>query len=399
MAKHDDTFASDSLQELFASNSEGDLRKMVEIVLNTIMSGEVAQHLNADRYERTDGRSGHRNGTKARTLNTRVGRLNLEVPQVRGCEPYHPTAFARYQRSERALLSTCSEMYFQGVSTRRVNKVIETMCGSGVSAAQVSRLNQELDEHLSAFRARRLDISEYVYLIIDARYEHIRVNGRVVSQAVLVTAGVSISGRREILDWRVADSESEASWSEVFRSLKDRGLRGVEMVVSDAHRGIRKALERHLQGVAWQRCRVHFKRNLLSAAGNRWYKEVISDIRAVFAPEERNECLRRAEEMAAKWEGIKPKVAALLRDGFESCLTVCGLSPFTRGRLNSTNMLERLMRELKRRSRVVGIFPNAASCDRLMGCRLLEMYEQWQLEEVPYIPMSDRKVGELDPAT
>jgi transposase-like protein len=261
------------------------------------------------------------------------------------------------------------------------------MCGLEVSAGQVSRIASELDEKLSEFRPRRLDSLEYPYLLIDARYEKVRINGHVVGQAVLIVSGVNSLGFREILDWRVSDSESEDSWGELFRSLKDRGLRGLKLVVSDAHKGIRKALSRHFQGVWWQRCRVHFKRELMKKVNWKQLKQLLSDINAVLAPEEKDECLRRAEEMAIRWDSINPKVSAMLRADFESCLTVCVLPSEHRRKLNSTNMIERVMRELKRRTRVVGIFPNAASLDRLVGAQLLELNEQWQLEEKRYLAM------------
>lgn len=217
----------DLLHEAFDS-TEG-LRRLLEAVVNAGMREEAAAHLGAGEHERTETRRGHRNGTKPRTLKTRAGELALDVPQVRGCEPYHPSMFARWQRSERALLAACGEMYFQGVSTRNVQAVLEQMCGLEVSAATVSRVAAELDEKLAAFRQRRLDHADWAYLMLDARYEKVRVDGRVVSQAVLVTVGFTSDGRREVLDWRVADSEGEQHWGDVFRSLKDRGLRGVRL--------------------------------------------------------------------------------------------------------------------------------------------------------------------------
>lgn len=385
MAIDNDRGIAELLQDLFA-RKEG-LKELLEALLNTVMKAEVDEHVCAKPYERTSGRRGMRNGTKPRSLKTRVGQLALEIPQVRGCEPYHPSMFARWQRSERAMLTACAQMYFQGVSTRRVQQVLKEMGGFGISAGQVSRIAAELDEQLSVLRDRRLDYTEYCFLVIDARYEKVRRNGHIVSQAVLITAGITWEGRREILDWRIGDSESEDTWSDVFKSLKDRGLKGLMMVTSDAHKGIKAALARHFQGVAWQRCRVHFKRELLKKTSYKHHKELMSDIRGVFLPEERIECLKRAEEMAVKWERLAPKVARMLRDDFESCLTVCQLPPEHRRRLNSTNMLERVMRELKRRSRVVGIFPDRASCDRLIGARLMELHETWELEEQRYLSM------------
>jgi len=278
-------------------------------------------------------------------------------------------------------------MYFQGVSTRKVQNVLEAMCAMQISSATVSRVAAELDEKLSAFRTRRLDAVPYRYLFIDARYEKVRVDGHVVSQAVMVTAGVTWQGRREILDWRVGDSESEATWGAVFRQLKDRGLKGLQLIVSDAHAGIRSAMARHFQGVAWQRCRVHFKREMMRKVSYKAVREVLADLRAIFAGEDRAECLRRGEEMAARWEGRYPAVAKMLREGLEDCLTVLESPEHHRRRLNSTNLLESLMKRLKARTKVVGVFPNRASCDRLVGAILVEVDEAWSLETAPYFGM------------
>jgi len=385
MAKEHGTELGKELQGLFSS--ETGLREYLQELVNEALRVEQSSHLGAVPYERCEDRRGHRNGTKPRTFKTRVGELHLEQPQTRGCEPYHPSLYSRWQRSERALLVCCAEMYFAGVSTRKVQDVLDALCGCEVSAGQVSRIAAELDEKLATFRDRRLDSVEYPYLLIDARYEKVRVNGHVVSQAVLVVTGVTSLGFREVLDWRVSDSESEASWGEMFRSLKDRGLRGVRLVVSDSHKGIRKGLARHFQGVRWQRCRVHFRRELMKKVSWRQAKELVRDFNAVLAAEEKIECFRRAEEMAVRWEPVNPKVSAMLREDFESCLTVCGLPHEHLRRLNSTNLLERVMRELKRRTRVVGIFPNVASLDRLIGSQLLELDEAWRVDDKRYLPM------------
>jgi putative transposase len=380
----------DVLQDAFG-DKDG-LKRLLETVLRIAMREEVTAHLGADRHERSGRRRGYRSGSKPRTLKTRVGELKLDVPQVRGggCEPYHPSMFARWQRSERALLVACGEMYFQGVSTRNVRQVLEEMCGLDVSAMTVSRVAAELDEKLSALRARRLDHTDWAYLMLDARYEKVRVDGRVVSQAVLTVVGFTSQGRREVLDWRVCDSESEQTWGEVFRSLKDRGLKLTgrrTAIVSDAHRGIRAAIGRHFQGVAWQRCRVHFKREMGRKVSYKRLAELNRELAVVFAGEDKAECLRRGEEMAARWEASSPAVAAMLREGLEDCLTAETLPAHHRKRLRSTNLLENMMRRLKKRTRVVGVFPNRASCDRLIGAQLLELHEQWQTEESAYFNM------------
>jgi transposase-like protein len=375
----------DLLHDTF-SGREG-MQRLLEAIVQAAMREEAAAHLGAAEHERNTRRTGYRNGTKPRTLKTRVGQLELSVPQVRGCEPYHPSMFARWQRSERALLVACGEMYFQGVSTRNVQKVLQEMCGLEVSAATVSRVAAELDEKLLAFRDRRLDHVSWEYLMLDARYEKIRVGDKVISQAVLVTIGFTVDGRREILDWRVADSESEQSWGEVFRSLKDRGLGSVKLVVSDAHSGIRAAISRHLQGAAWQRCVVHYKREMGRKVGYKKLKELNQDLKTVFLPEQKDECILRAEEMALKWEKTSPGVAAMLRESVEDCLTVLSFPAHQRKRIRSTNLLENIMKRLKKRTKVVGVFPNRAACHRLVGSQLLELHEQWETETKSYFNM------------
>jgi len=385
MAKGNGDIIGQLLQEVF--NGRDGMKRFLEEVVNKAMQGEVAQQLEAAEYQRTGKRRGYRNGVKPRRLATRIGSLDLSVPQTRGCEPYHPSMFARWQRSERALLVACAEMYFQGVSTRKVQNVLDQMCSSEISSATVSRIASELDEKLSDFRRRSLHLTEYPYLFVDARYEKVRVDSRVVSQAVLVAVGITSDGHREVLDWRIGDSESQDSWGGLFRDLKDRGLKGLQLVISDAHSGIRAALDRHFQGVAWQRCRVHFKREMGRKVSYKRMRELMKDIAAVFAGEDRTECLRRGEEMAVQWQGRYPAVAQMLRDGLEDCLTVLDFPECHHRRLTSTNMLENLMKRLKARTKVVGVFPNRSSCDRLIGSLLLEVHELWALEEKAYFNM------------
>ena len=371
---------------------KGALAALLEAVCRAAMEQEVSRHVGAAPHERTESRVGRRNGYKRRTLLTRAGEVELDVPQVRGCEPYHPSLFGKWQRSERALLVACSEMYFQGVSTRNVRDVLEAMCDGEVSSTTVSQVARELDEKLAAFRSRRLDEHEYPYLKVDARYEKVRVDGRVVSQAVLVTIGYTEQGRRELLDYRLGDSESERTWAEAFIGLKARGLKGVRLLVSDAHAGIVAAASRHLQGVAWQRCRVHFMRELARKASGigdcpravsyKQAKGLMAEARAVFEGASRQECLLRGEEMALRWEAKNPGVSKLLREGLGDCLAVLDVPEDHRRRPASTNELENLMRRLKKRTRVVGVFPSRSSCERLIGSQLLEVHEQWLTEPV-----------------
>ncbi len=365
--------------------SEDLLRELLRSAAQAVMAEEVARHLGAGAYERSEGRVGHRNGMKPRTLKTRVGELSLRVPQVRGMEPYHPSLFARYQRSERALLVACAEMYYLGVSTRKVGEVLEKMGGFSLSAATVSQVACEVDEKLAAFRSRPLHETAWPYVQVDACYVKARENGRIISRAALVVSGIQTAGTREILTWRMGESESEEHWSSVFLELKRRGLTGVEVLTSDGHEGIQAALRKHFPEASWQRCRVHFMRNALTKVGAKERIEAGRDLKSIFASPDRAVCLQVAEEIAAKWEARKPRFARQLREQVESCLTVHHLPSNARRRLNSTNMMERVMREIKRRTNVVGIFPNTAACDRLIGAHLLERHETWQCEEKRYI--------------
>lgn len=380
--------ADNQFVEEFVSNQAGGVdlfQSMLHAMAQAVMSAEVQRHLCAQPYERSADRRGCRNGTKPRTLNTRVGKLSLDIPQVRGTEPYHPSLFARWQRSERALLVACAEMYYAGVSTRKVGDVLEKMGGFTLSAATVSQVAAELDAKLEVFRTRPLHETSYPYLLVDATYVKVRENGRIQSRAALVVTGINAGGHREILTWRIGESESEESWSSVFSDLRRRGLSGVEFVTSDGHEGIQAALKRHLPDAAWQRCKVHFMRNALTKVGAKERAEAGRDLKAVFVSPDRPLCLATAQEMAAKWETRKPALSRQIRAQAEECLAVHHLPSNARRRLSSTNMVERVNREIKRRVNVVGIFPNRESCDRLIGAHLLERHEKWSCEEKRYI--------------
>lgn len=365
------------------------LKELVQIAVQHALEVQVAGHLGAEPYERTGERQGHRNGTKPRTMKTRLGELEFQVPQVRE-GGFRPTLFERYQRTEKALLMTLQEMFVKGVSTREVNDVLEAMGGFEVSPGLVSRAAAELDEQVRKWRERPLAGREYPYLIVDARYEKVRRGGRIESMAVLVICGIDEEGRRDVLGYWLGDSESEATWSEAFCELKGRGLSGVELVVSDAHQGIRKALSRHMQGAAWQRCQVHLMRELLAKAAWQDRAELARDLKAIYASEEPEACLAAAEAVAVKWEKRLPKLAKALRAGVEDTVAVLALPREHRRRLRTTNMIERQMREFRKRTRKVSIFPNEGSAIRLFGAMILELSEQWQGEEKRYLNMERR---------
>lgn len=371
------------------------LRGLVQGALQAILEAEMEAHLGAGRYERTAGRSGHRNGYKPRTLHTRVGSLELRVPQDRE-GTFSSELFARYQRSEQALVVTLLEMYLQGVSTRKVAAITEQLCGTRVSKSQVSALTATLDATLAAWRERPLTARRYPYLSVDARYEHVRVDGQVISQGVLLVAGVRDDGHREILAVEVADTESEATYQELFRRLKGRGLHGVMLVTSDDHAGLRAAIARHFQGASWQRCQVHFARNVPGQVGAKHRARLAEDLRAIFAAAEAIPAQAAARMCAERWRSSHPHVATALEEDLEDCLACSAVPPAHRVRVRTTNGLERLNQELKRRTRVVRIFPNRAALLRLVTALAMEQSEEWVsgrryldmdlLEEVPAPP-------------
>jgi putative transposase len=352
------------------------LRGLVQGALQAILEAEMTAHLGAAPYERREGRTGYRNGHKPRTLRTRVGTLELRVPQDRE-GTFSTELFGRYQRNEQALVLALMEMYLQGVSTRKVAAITEELCGTSFSKSHVSALAGRLDAELAAWRERPLGAAAYPYLVVDARYEHARVDGRVVSQGVLVVSGVRDDGRREILAVAVADTESEATYQELFKRLKERGVRGVELVTSDDHAGLRAAVARHFQGAGWQRCQVHFARNLLGQVGRRHRAPLAADLRAVFAAADAGQARALARGCAGRWRRSHPAVAAALEEELEACLACYAVPAAHRVRVRTTNGLERFNQELKRRTRVVRIFPNRAALLRLVTALAMEQSEEW----------------------
>ena len=397
MAKDHRRSDAESVQGVLLDDP-GFLREIVEKVVQRMLEAEMTEHVGAAPYERVEGRTGHRNGHKPRTLRTRVGTLNLAVPQDRE-GAFSTRLFSRYQRNEKALVLALMEMYVEGVSTRKVKEVTEDLCGTSFSKSLVSSLAGSLDSELEAWRMRRLEAEAYPYLFVDARYEKARVDGRVVSQGVLVVSGVRDDGMREILAVEVADTESEATYQELFRSLKGRGLKGVELVVSDDHGGLKAAIARHFQGAAYQRCQVHYARNLLGMVGRTRRGELAEGLRGVFAAPSREVALWLASELAARWRGSHPGVAEHLEEHIEECLTCLAFPESHRRRIRTTNGLERLNQEIKRRTRVVRIFPNREACLRLVAALAVERSEEW-LTGRRYLDMEElrelRRSGERE---
>lgn len=372
--KSKDSELKELWQEATASGDDG-MRALVQRVVQQVLEAEMTSFLGAENYERSSERRGYRNGYKARLLKTRVGELELLVPKDRDGQ-FQTELFERYQRSEKALVLAIVQMYVEGVSTRRVRDITEALCGLEIGKSQVSALAQKLDEEIRQWRERAIEKS-YPYLMIDARYEKVRRGGEVISQGVLIVVGISAEGWREVLGVWVADSESEASWGEVFSDLSRRGLRGVRYLVSDDHQGMRKAIDRHFQGVVWQRCQVHMLRNVLNHTAARDKAMVLGALRTITEAPTLIAARKALSEAVETLGRRAPKAAALLDSCGEEILSVYQLPERHRKRMRSTNMLERVNQEIKRRTRVIRIFPNEQACVRLVSTLMMELNQEW----------------------
>ena len=367
--------------ELLSSHGFDGLGRSLRLLLNEAMKLERSQFLQAGPYERTEERRGYANGFKSKSVKSRLGRLDLEVPKVRGLsegsEPFYPNALERGERSERALKLALAEMYVKGVSTRKVAAITRELCGFEVSSSQVSRVTAELDEELSAWRERPLGVTPY--LILDARYEKVRHGGQVIDCAVLMAIGVLKNGHRAVLGCSVSLSEAEVHWREFLESLVARGMRGVRMVTSDDHSGLRAARKAVLTSVPWQRCQFHLQQNAGSYVPKvEMRAKVAADIRSIFNAPNREEAERIMRSVADRWGEPAPKLSSWILANVPEGLTVMSESPKARRRLRTSNSLERLSKEIKRRTRVAGLFPNEASLLRLVTAILSEVSEEWE---------------------
>lgn len=383
MAGYEISVGSELLPGLL--NGQDGLAKLVEAVLNQVLEAQVADTLGAGRHERTDERQGYRNGHRARTLYTRVGPVTLLVPQTRDGS-FSTDLFKRYQRSEQAFVLALMEMVVNGVSTRKVSVITEELCGASFSKSTVSSLCAGLEPRVRAFNERRLE-GEYPFVLVDALYIKSREEDRVVSRAALIVSGIRSDGYREILGVRMGDTESFATWDETFRWLKGRGLNGVMFVVSDDHGGLTEAAARHFQGASWQRCQVHLMRNILGQCASRHRADVAAAAKLVLQAPDMNEAKRRLAEFVERFAKTAPKSVECLESGFEDAMAVMSLPEKYRKRLRTTNMQERLNEEVRRRERVIRIFPNDESALRLIGALLAEQNEVWQ--ERKYLDMDE----------
>jgi len=367
-----------ALMEALQKADDGNfLRSLAETVLQILMEADVEGMIGAGRYERSGDRSTWRNGYRDRTLDTRLGQLNLRIPKLRTGSYFPPFLEAR-KTTEKALVSVIQEAWIAGVSTRKVDDLVQAMGLSGISKSQVSKLCKEIDERVGAFLKRPLE-GDWPYLWLDATYLKVREGGRIVSVAAIIAMAVNTDGRREIVGLHIGPSEAEPFWASFLKDLIRRGLKGVKLVISDAHEGLKAAIRRVI-GATWQRCRVHFARNALAYVPRGQHAMVAAAIRQAFIQPDRKSAGETWRHVADQLRGRWPKLGALMDDAEEDVLAYMTFPSQHRVKLHSTNPLERLNKEVKRRADVVGIFPNEDSIVRLIGAVLLEQNDEWQLQ-------------------
>lgn len=367
------------LEAMQAGGVEDRVRTAAQTIYQALIDAELTAVIGAGPWERSADRTAQRNGSRARTLTTTAGDLELRIPKLR-TGSFFPSLLERRRRVDQALFAVIMEAYLHGVSTRKVDDLVQALGGaSGISKSEVSRICADLDEEVGAFRDRSLAEVTYPYVFLDATYCKARVNRRVVSQAVVIATGVTADGRREVLGFDVGDSEDGAFWTAFLRGLKARGLGGVQLVISDAHTGLKAAIASVFIGAAWQRCRVHFMRNVLAVVAKGNQEMVAAAIRTIFAQPDAEHVGEQFEVIATMLGKQLPKVEQMLRDAHEDLLAFTGFPVTHWKKIWSTNPLERLNKEVKRRTDVVGVFPNPAALLRLAGAVLVEAHDEWQV--------------------
>lgn len=378
MAQINLTLTHEEVKQVLTGDRDEAMKFLLERLLNEVMKAESEEQLGAGKHERTEERQDYRNGTRERELNTRIGTLTLRVPRHRN-EPFHTMVFENYQRSEASLIATLVQMVIMGVSSRKVEKVVMTLCGTSFSKSTVSELCKGLDKDIHLFKNRPLDIQEAPFLMLDATYFQVREDHRIRLKAFLIALAFKPDGRREVLGFDVFDAEENYSWETFLSGLKKRGLTDVKMVISDAHKAIRKSVAAVYPEAAWQRCQTHFQRNILDIGPNKYKAALKIELRRMFNANSIDEARQIKEEIIAEYEDAAEKAMDILEAGFEEAMTVMCLPSNLQIKLRTTNLLERLNRELKRRSDVIQIFPNPDSVLRLMGAVTMEVNNGYML--------------------
>jgi len=390
MDNNKDNAKSKSFQDALV-NEKDFLKNIIEGFCQDLLEEQMRGHIGAEKYQRAHTRSGHRNGYKPRALKTRVGTLNLFIPQDREGN-FSTDLFGRYQRSEKALVITLMEMYIKGISTRKVSSITEKLCGTSFSSSTISAISSKLDGQIKAWRARPL-YKKYPYLLADTTYIKSRVEGSVLSQGTVIIAGIDEDGYREILAVEVVDTETFESYDRIFKDLRKRGLSGVKLTISDDNRGLVKAAEKNFTGIFWQRCTFHFIRNVLDIVPRAKRKYLAEDLKAVFSCSKKDEALKLAARISGRYLKYE-KMEDMLAIDIMDALTFMDFPVEHRKRIRTTNLLERLNGEIKRRTKVIRIFPNNKSAQRLICAVAMEQNEEW-LSGRKYLDMDCLKNYEL----
>ncbi|MCI6637662.1 MAG: IS256 family transposase [Lachnospiraceae bacterium] len=370
MAQLNITLNQEEILQLLSKDHDQAFRELLKSSLNSILMAESTAQLKAEPYERSEERTDSRNGTRERELKTRIGRITLTVPRHRNV-PFKTLVFENYSRSEAALIASMAEMVVSGVATRKVSNIMETLCGTTFSKSSVSDVCKDLDEKVEEFRNRPLSGS-YPFLTVDATYFKVRVNHRIISRAFMIAYGTNQNGHREILGFGVFDNESKSTWNAFLQSLKDRGLKDLLMITSDAHEGIQDAISKVFPDVPWQRCQFHFSKNISEKAPKKYQAGIRAELQEMWNCETIDAARKRRDAIIADYKDVAESAMMCLDEGFESAMTVMTLPKYLRKYFRTSNHIERLNKELKRRSSVIGIFPNESSLLRLMGSVLLE---------------------------
>lgn len=377
MAQYNITINDELLKGLFLTDGKDKaFKELLEQIFNQVLLAQSTDQLQAQPYERSDDRTAYRNGLRERNLTTRIGTLTLKVPRHRNGN-FSTELFNSYQRSEQALILSMMEMVVNGVSTRKVENITEELCGEKFSKSTVSNLCKNLDPLVEAFKNRPLE-THYPFVMIDALYIKTRIEGRVQSRGLLIAVGINENGNREVIGFTIANTESETSWGDFFKSLNERGLKNVHMVTSDDHKGLVKAIKKHFQTASWQRCQTHFSRNMLDKTPKKLQTKVKEDLRMIYEAVDIESARKAKDEFIRKYETSSPRAVELIDLAFDDITTVLMLPIKYRKRLRTTNGVERLNQELRRRERVIRIFPNEESAIRLIGALLIELDEKWQ---------------------
>ena len=377
MAQLNITLNQEEILQLLLEDRGDAFKSILQASLNKILQAESTEQLRAEPYERSEERTDSRNGSRERELNTRIGRITLHVPRHRNV-PFKTLVFDNYSRSEGALITSMAEMVINGVSTRKVSKVMETLCGTSFSKSTVSEVCKDLDKAVGEFRTRLLE-EEYPFLTVDATYFKVRENGRIISKAFMIAYGTNTQGHREILGFGVYANESSDTWTDFLVGLKKRGLTGVLMITSDAHEGILNAIVKVFPTVPWQRCQFHFSRNITEKAPKKYQSGLRAELQEMFNCKSTAEARKVRDRIAEDYRDVAESAVVCLDEGFESSMTVMLLPAGLRRYYRTSNHIERLNKELKRRSKVIGIFPNEDSLLRLMGSVLIEVHEAMQV--------------------